>query len=83
MESSHETMNAITVPQTVQGQIAEDLENLIARVRVQVQGRTGQREWALARTNLEQAAHWVSEARDMNGARRICPDYPDREVAVG
>lgn len=69
--------------QTVEGQIAEDIEALIARVRVMVQGNTGQREWALARTNLEQAAHWCSEARGMNGGRGHAPGwYPDREVAA-
>lgn len=67
MESPEGTMTDwIEAPQTVEGQIAEDTKLLIARVRQMVQGRTGQREWALARTKLEEAAHWISEARDMN-----------------
>ena len=89
MDSPLGTMNVsantgtaqFVVPQTVEGSIAEDLEALIARVRERVSHtHTGQREWALARTNLEQAAHWVSEARGMNGGRGIAPGwYPERE----
>lgn len=66
-------------PQTVEGQIAEDLEILIAQVRERVHGNTGQREWALARTNLEQAAHWISEARGMMGGRGNASWSPDRK----
>lgn len=89
MESPQGTMinptssSVEVAPQTVQGKIAEDLEVLIARVRQEVQGRTGQREWALARTKLEEAAHWVSEARDMQGGRGISPGwFPEREVSL-
>lgn len=51
-------------PISVEGQIARDLADLTNRVRIMAGGGHSPREWALARTNLQQALHWVFEARD-------------------
>lgn len=53
-------------PVSVEAQIQLDTEALIPRVLQCVQGQTGQREWALARTNLEQALHWMRAARGIS-----------------
>ena len=51
-------------PVSVPEQIARDLADLIDRVKSEIDGGHRPREWALARTNLQQALHWVFEARD-------------------
>lgn len=54
------------VPISVEGQVQLDTEALIPRVMQLVSGNRGQREWALARTKLEEAVHWMRVAREIS-----------------